>query len=227
MKKILLALSLLLSVSSLIFSQQVFKGMVEYSYQLKGEGSEMMALMMPEKMVVKYGDNRMMTFMKGGMMADMMGTVVVNGETGENFVRKDNEQAVYFIPEEEIEKQASRSQKPQVEKMEEEKEIMGYRARKYKLTSIEDGKEFTQYIWTTDELAVPEIKNAGLNQMGGVMSSSAVPGFPLLVESSIPQTNVTLLLEVQKIEKGKVADSEFVRPTDYELKPFSEMTGQN
>ena len=60
----------------------------------------MMKMMMPEKMVVVYGEEGVLTYMDGGMMGDMMGKVVVNTKTGESFVIKDAEKAVYVIEKE-------------------------------------------------------------------------------------------------------------------------------
>lgn len=223
MKKTLFYLLLLVLSATTLSAQSTFYGTVEYNYEMKGEGAEMMAMFMPEKMVIKYGEKSMMTFMEGGMMGDMMGKIVVNGETGENFVVKDDEQAVYMIKTEDVEEEIAYQEKPKVEKLDEKKEILGYACQRYKSTTQQDGQEMVQYIWVTDKLKAPEIKAPGANQMGGIVSTTDIPGFPMEIEVAIPETGMTLLLSVSNMDKTKVDASIFNRPEDYEVKDFSEM----
>ena len=223
MKKVFFYLMLLALGSTTLSAQKTFYGTVEYKYEMKGEGAEMMAAFMPEKMVVKYGEKSMMTFMEGGMMGNMMGKIIVNGESGENFVIKDGEQAVYMIETEEMEEQAASQETPKVEKLNEKKDILEYACQRYKVTTMQEGEEMVQYIWVTDKLKAPEIKAPGANQMGGMVATSDIPGFPMEVEVAVPETGMTLLLSVVKLDKTKVAASEFDRPKDYEVKDFAEM----
>ena len=223
MKKTFFCLMLLAISAATLSAQKTFYGTVEYKYEMKGEGAEMMAAFMPEKMVVKYGEKSMMTFMEGGMMGDMMGKIIVNGESGENFVVKDDEQAVYMIKTEDIEEETAGQDKPRVEKLKEQKDILGYACQRYKVTAMQDGEETVQHIWITDKLKAPEIKAPGAGQLGGMVSTKDIPGFPMEVEVAVPQTGMTLLLSVTSLDKAKVAASEFERPKGYEVKDFSEM----
>lgn len=223
MKKALFYLLLVFFSATTLSAQKTFQGTIEYKYEMKGEGAEMMAAFMPEKMVVKYGEKSMLTLMEGGMMGTMMGKIVVNGETGENFVVKDDEQAVYMIKTEDIEEEAAGKEKPKIEKLGEQKEILGYSAQRYKITTMQEGTEMVQYVWITEELKAPEVDSPAGNQMGGMVSTEYIPGFPLEMEVAIPETGMTLLLAATNIDKTKVDASEFARPEDYEMKDFEEM----
>ncbi|MCB9287668.1 MAG: DUF4412 domain-containing protein [Lewinellaceae bacterium] len=216
---------LLLALSATTLSaQDTFYGTVEYKYEMKGEGAEMMAAFMPEKMIVKYGEKSMMTFMEGGMMGSMMGKIIVNGESGENFVVKDDEQSVYMISKEDMKKNAENQEKPRIEKLEEQKDILGYPCNRYKVTTLQEGEETVQHIWMTDKLKAPVFEGIDPGQMGGgFISGSDIPGFPMEVEVAISNTEMTLLLTATNIDNTKVEASIFERPQDYEVKDFSEM----
>ena len=222
-KKTLLFLLPALLGAAALSAQETFQGTVEYKYEMKGEGAEMMAAFMPEKMVVKYSEKSMLTYMEGGMMGDMMGRIVVNGESGENFVVKDDEQAIYLIKAEDIEEKIAGQEEPKLEKLDEQKDILGYACRRYKLTLSQDGAETVQYMWITGQLRAPEIKTPGAGQMGGFISTTDIPGFPMEVEVEIPQSGMTLLLSAVNIDQARVPASEFERPEGYEVKGFEEM----
>ena len=219
--------ALLLACSATAISaQKTFYGTVEYAYEMQGEGAEMMAAFLPEKMVIKYGDKSMMTTMEGGMMGEMMGRIIVNGQTGESFVVKESEQAVYLMKEADIENAAEDMDASKPVKGEGTMEILGYSCQKYKLPIMQDGQETMQYIWITEALKAPQIDAPGMNQLNnGPLSSTNLPGFPLRVEVAIPQTGMMLTMMATKLDDTKVDATEFERPKDYEVKDFSEMMG--
>ncbi|MGA1583759.1 MAG: hypothetical protein ACO4CH_10950, partial [Saprospiraceae bacterium] len=57
------------------FAQRTFYGTVEYTYEITGPEAAMMAMMMPQKMVIQYGKSGMSTSMDGGMMSGMIGRI--------------------------------------------------------------------------------------------------------------------------------------------------------
>lgn len=215
-------LVLLFSIS-IAGAQETFQGTVTYKYEIEGENAEMMASFMPEAMIVKYGETGMLTEMQGGMMAAMMGKIVVNSKSGETFVLKENEKSVYLMKEEDLEGTEA-VDSTNVQKLDESKEILGYECRKYKVVSKQEGKETTQYMWVTDELKIPEMDMPGMQQLGNsVMGNGKIPGFPMQVEVTIPNMSTKLLLTVSELDFTKVDAKEFDRPEDYTVKDFSEM----
>lgn len=221
MKRIFIYLFLLLGSLSTLTAQDTFQGTVTYTYEVKGENAEMMQAMMPQKMVVKYGKKHMMTYMEGGMMAGMMGKIVVDTESGESFVIKDDEKAVYMMKKEDLEQ----AEQPKVNNSIEEgetKDILGYTCKKYKLSATQNGQEVTQYIWATEELKAPDLRTPGMQQMSNMGLAEHVKGFPMEIEIAMPGMKTTMIMRVSELDDTKISASEFKRPEGYETKDFSE-----
>lgn len=221
MKKSVIYLVLFLFAVVSAGAQKVFEGTVTYTYEVKGDNAEMMKSMMPQSMVIKYGEESMMTEMKGGMMASMMGKIIVNGEAGEAFVVQDAQKSIYVMKLDE--QQTEQTNIKEVTKMDEQKEILGYDCQRYKVIATQNGQEMTQYMWVTEELKAPEIKAPGLQQMGGAMANGKIPGFPMSTEVSIPGMNATMIMTVSDLNFDKVPASAFDRPKGYEVKDFEEL----
>lgn len=203
-------------------AQKTFYGTVEYDYQIQGENAEMMASFMPEKMVVKYGKAGILTTMEGGMMAAMMGKIVVNNNTGKAFVIKDDTKTVYIMSEEDMETGDTPTD-PEITDLGETEEILGYTCKKYKMISETAGMKQEQYIWATNKLKIPEYKNLPKQDLtGSNLMAAGLEGFPLKVEMAIPETEMTLTLLVTLLEEEKISDDLFEAPSDYEEKPYSE-----
>jgi len=225
MKKVLFTL-LVLAVGQLgLNAQKTVQGTVAYKYTISGEGSEMMAGMMPEKMVVVYGDNAMMTYMEGGMMAGMMGKVIVNN--GKGFVIKEDTETVYNMSEEDM-KSAEAQQEAQTGKATKvdgkTKEILGYQCQLYQVEVSQNGQKSMQNIWVTEELKAPEMKGAGATAMNqGMMGAIDIDGFPMEVVVNIPQTSMEMVLSVTDLNMEKPDPAMFVKPDGFTEKPFAEM----
>lgn len=221
MKKSVIYLFLFLFAVVSAGAQKTFQGTVTYTYEVKGDNAEMMKSMMPQSMIIKYGDESMMTEMKGGMMASMMGKIIVNGKAGEAFVVQDAQKSIYVMKLDE--QQAEQTNVKEVSKMDEQKEILGYDCQRYKMIMTQNGQEMTQYMWVTEELKAPEIKAPGLQQMGGAMASGKIPGFPMSTEVTIPGMNATMIMTVSDLNFDKVPANTFDRPEDYTVKDFEEL----
>jgi len=225
MKKVLFTL-LVLAVGQLgLNAQKTVQGTVAYKYTISGEGSEMMAGMMPEKMVVVYGDNAMMTYMEGGMMAGMMGKVIVNN--GKGFVIKEDTETVYNMSEEDM-KSAEAQQEAQTGKATKvdgkTKEILGYQCQLYQVEVSQNGQKSMQNIWVTEELKAPEMKGAGATAMNqGMMGAIDIDGFPMEVVVNIPQTSMEMVLSVTDLNMEKPDPAMFAKPDGFTEKPFAEM----
>lgn len=203
-------------------AQKTVIGTVDYSYNLEGEGAEQIAGMMPQKMIIQYGKNGVTIEMQGGMMAGMMGKTVVNGKTNEVFVVKESEKAIYLMTEEEIKAEAEKADGTEIEKMDETREIGGYKCTKYTQTTVVQGMTMTQILWVTNELKAPDYEGDAFKGMAGQGNMNFdLKGFPMLVEVDMPGMPVKLELEVSNINFEKIPDSEFDKPEGYTVKDFS------
>ncbi len=225
MKNVLAILCLLALGQVTMQAQKTLRGTVEYTYTVKGDNSGMMSGMLPERMVVVYGDDAMLTYMEGGMMASMMGKIIVNG--GESYIVKEDQKTIYEMSEEDI-NSAEEQQKEQMGKAEkvegQTKEIKGYPCQLYEVEVNQNGQTGKQKIWVTEKLKAPEIKGSGASAMNqGLMGANNVPGFPMEVEVEIPQANMTMVLSVNEITLEKPDPAIFKKPEGFEVKPFSEM----
>jgi hypothetical protein len=225
MKKIQIALLLCLFSTAALQAQKAFRGTMTFTYEISEEGAEQMKAFMPEGMVVKYGDNKMATEMKGGMLSAMMGRIIVNA--GEAYVVKDSDQAVYVMDEEDKEgaKEAVENQ-PKATKVDgETKEILGYTCQKYLFTMKQDGQQIEQVVWATDAFKAPDMKlPSQQGSMGsGMLSMGGIDAMPLQVDIAMPNMPVTIVLKATEMVEGEVPDEAFAKPDGYEEKPFSEM----
>ncbi|NRB62528.1 MAG: DUF4412 domain-containing protein [Saprospiraceae bacterium] len=225
MKRVLNTLLIFSIAFTALQAQKAIQGTVEYTYTITGDESGMMAGMMPSKMIVVYGDDAMLTYMEGGVMANLMGKVIVN--KGESYVVKEDAKTVYEMTEQDR-KNAMEEQKAQASeatKVEGEmKTIMGYSCQLYEVQMNQEGQNITQKVWVTNQLKVPEmsgIGTSGLNQ--GVLANFDIPGFPMKVEVDLPPTEMKMVLQVSEINKEKPNADLFKKPSGFKVKPFSEM----
>jgi hypothetical protein len=216
-----IGLMVMLASFSMLTAQKTFYGTVTYSYEVKGENAGMMATMMPQKMIIKYGEKQMLTYMEGGMMGSMMGKIIADTESGETFIVKDDEKAVYLMKKEDQENAEAQEVKKVVEEKE-TKEILGHTCKKYTLTVSQNGQEMTQTLWVTEDLKAPNFKMPGAQQMSGVMFSEQIKGFPMQVEVGLPGMNTSMVMTVTDLDQSKVSKKEFMRPEGYQTKDFSE-----
>ncbi len=224
MKIPVLGLLLFISITT-IYAQKTFEGTVTYSYTIKGENAGMMASFMPEKMIMIYDKKGMITSMEGGMLANMMGKIVVDAVNNEAFVVKEAEKTVYLMKQEDMDN----VEEPQVKEMvkqEGEEDILGYRCHRYKMVTEAEGAETVQHIWVTNELKTPDLKLPGLGNMaGGVLSGNKLPGFPMQIEVAIANMDATMIMTATEIDLKRVDKQVFLRPKDFTVKDFSELLG--
>jgi len=224
MKRIFICLTALLCSLSVAQAQKEFMGTVSYAYEVEGENAEMMKMMMPEKMIVKYSKHGMITYMEGGLTANMMGKIVVNTDNQESFIVKDDKKVVYLMSEEE--RQDAEVPETKANKIEgETQKILGYTCQKYELIVDQEGEKTTQYIWAAQDLKAPQLNMPGANQLSnGMFFGGEVQGFPLLIEIGMPEVEATLTMKAIELDDTPVNAKEFKRPADYETKDFSEFS---
>lgn len=222
MRKTFIFLFAMMTSLSFLQAQNTFYGTIAYTYEMEGENAEMMKMMMPEKMVVVYGEEGVLTYMDGGMMGDMMGKVVVNTKTGESFIIKDAEKAVYVMKKEDLEG-AEEEADVNVEEVEgESMEVLGYKCSKYQIETTQNGETVTQYIWATKKLKAPDLDMPNMPMNNGMGYTDKIDGFPLIIEVAIPNMNTSLIMKASELDKTKPDAKNFKRPEDYETKDFSE-----
>lgn len=226
--RILFVLLLTVTTSTLSWAQEAFKGTLEYSYQLNADGEEagMMAAFMPEKMIIRYGDNQMATEMIGGMVADMMGRIIINN--GKSYVVNDAKKTIFEMSEEDMEEgQEQLENQESARKIAgETMEVLGYTCHKYVLTiANDDGEKTEQVIWATDAFKAPQLSMPGNVSAPsiGFIGSGGVEGLPMRIEIATPGVEGGLILEVINLDNTSVEDSSFERPEGYAVKPMSEM----
>lgn len=220
MQKIALAVALLCGALTLN-AQKLFQGTVSYDFAIEGPNTEMVAFMMPEKMIVAYGKKGMKTYFQGGMMADLMGQIVINGKTKQTFQVKESEQTVYLMGPEDM-ATAEDNTPDQVTKELEVIEIQGYLCQKYKTVKQAEEGETVQYVWTTQALKAPDLGESGLTSMGGMAMTGGnkVPGFPMKVVSYDPSADITVTLVVSELDFTKLDKKAFDIPKGYAIEEF-------
>ena len=206
-----------------VMAQKTFYGTVEYTYEVTGAEAAMMAMMLPQKMVIQYGKAGMSTEMEGGMMSGMLGRMVVNSKTDERFSIKDSEKTVYMMDKEEVDK-AQESVKDQLDKpqkLDETAEILGYTCHKYRLVINTPQGSMEQFIWATDKLTPPEIALPDNPTIGSL--DFGVDGMPMKVEIALPGTSSKLIMLATDIDADEPDPALFERPESYTIKKFSEL----
>mgnify|MGYP006266224909 CR=1 FL=1 len=223
MKQVFITIMMLAVGHLCLHAQKTVQGTVEYDYTITGEGSEMMAGMMPEKMVMIYGTDAILMYMEGGMMGAMMGKVVSKKDEG--YVIKEDQKTIYIMSEEDMKNaQAQMENIGEMEKVEgEQKEILGYTCELYTMEVTQQGQKATQRLWITKDLKAPEVKGAGALMNQSAMAGLSMDGFPLEIETAIPNTDIKMVMTVSNMKMEKPDPTVFEKPSDFKEKPFSEM----
>lgn len=230
MKKNIQILSLLLVLSSIsLQAQKEFTGTITYTYKLEGENAEMMAAFMPQAMLVTYGDQGIITTMQGGMVANMMGKIVVDTKNDRSFIVKEGEQTVYMMDLDDAEEATEGMVASDVKSFDETKEIMGYTCSKFQTeTTDANGQTLKQIIWATKELKFKDYKFSGKAKelMSNAYNEKLGNVVPMEAQIYMPAQDMTLILTVTNIDKTKIPSSSFDIPKGYAQKDISEMFGQ-
>lgn len=223
MKRVLIGLVLIFSVTA-SFGQKnkkakVFEGHIKYKYEMLGEGAESMAAFLPESMEIYTSKEGLVTKMNGGMMATMMGKILVNDKGA--YILQEAEQKALEMDQEELAKDAAdKVDEPVVEKLDETEKILGYKCQKYKTVTKDEstGEEMTNYVWVTDQFVMPEFKSSNTNNV----SVKGIDGVALKTMTSVMGFTVTLTaLEVSETKPDKTM---FTVPSSYTVEKFDPNT---
>ncbi|MDD2386124.1 MAG: hypothetical protein PHP52_05015 [Bacteroidales bacterium] len=101
---------------------------------------------------------------------------------------------------------------PVIKFLDETKEIAGYTCKKAEVLSGENTVE----VYYTDAISVPK----GMNDNSGFKGIEGV-----LMEYSIVQEGMIMIMTVREVKKGKVNNGMFLIPDDYEIKTADELGG--
>ncbi len=101
---------------------------------------------------------------------------------------------------------------PEIRFLDETKVIAGYKCKKAEVISGEEVIE----VYYTEEVAVP----AGMNDNNGFKGING-----LLMEYTIDQQGMIMIMTAKEVKKGKVGKGLFVIPDDYEIKTAEELGG--
>lgn len=101
---------------------------------------------------------------------------------------------------------------PEIKFLDETKEIAGYTCKKAEVISGDDVIE----VYYTEEVNVPE----GMNDNNGFKGING-----LLMEYSINQEGMIMIMTAKEVKKGKVNKGMFLIPDDYEIKSMEELGG--
>lgn len=223
MKKLAILMTGLFLAVTPLFSQDVFSGQITYDIEVTGDQAEMMAGMMPEAYIFTLdGDGRAKFKIEGGMVAAMFGEFYIDGNTGDSYMVKHSEQVAYDMSGGDDASESSKENDADVEKLNETATIAGYKTQKYKVTSTnEKGEKTVTYVWIAEDLSIGKLKDAE-NLEGGAESFfvEGVNGFPLKIESEIPQMGGNMIMKASSVEKKKYKKSDFEVPAGYEVKEF-------
>jgi len=223
MKKLTLTLILgIIGINS--FSQDTFEGTISFEVNIIGENVEQMAQFMPQGYEFSFKDNKSIFKISGGMMAQMMGEIIVDNQTGNSYMINHAEKIAYKMEnavKESIEDMEI--SRPTITKLDEEVEILGYRCQKYKVVSTTGGQSIESFIWVSKDIVVPYPKNSG-NMPGGsgAFYFPELEGFPLKMINNLNSGMGMVKMEMfaVNVERKALDDSLFAIPEGYEEKNF-------
>jgi|GEM_PF-448609 len=220
MKKLFTFFIASLLTAGMIFAQD-FNGRIKYSFTAEGEGVEQAQAFMPTSMSMTFLKQDMIMEMEGGMMAMMMGKILVQGKKGKGYMIKDSEETIYTMSAPEgDDDDGEEMPEPKVENTGETKMIAGYECTKYAITGEGPMGEMTSYAWVTDKIKPAKPKKEGGNSMGMMgVSTKGLPGMPLRMEN--PAGPMTIILEAVEVDTKTPNKKLFKLPKGYDKEEFN------
>ena len=206
------------------FSQGTFEGTISFEVNIIGENVEQMAQFMPQGYEFAFKGTKSIFKISGGMMAQMMGEITMDNQTGNSYMINHAEKVAYKMEnavKESVE--GMEISRPTITKLDEEVEILGYNCQKYKVVSTMEDQTMESFIWVSADIVVPYLKNSG-NMPGGsgAFYFPELEGFPLKMmnNSNSGMGLVKMEMIAVKVERKALDDSLFAIPEGYEEKNF-------
>lgn len=205
-----------------VLHAQDFNGKIVYSFDVAGEGSEQVKPFMPESMSMTFLKTDMLMEMKGGMVAMMMGKILVQGKKGKAYMIKDAEETIYVMSadKDKDDDDGEEEEKPEVKDTGEKETIAGYECSKYAITTQTPEGPVTSYAWATDKIKPAKGKSeGGVSGMGmSAMSVEGLPGMPLKMETA--QGPMTIIFEAKEVDSSTPDKALFKLPKGYDKEDF-------
>ncbi len=217
-KQILVAAVFLLTAGGALQSQKPFEGTLTYSWKMMGSGVEAYAAMMPESMTISMRGDMTHMVMQGGMLASMLGTMIVDSKKEEMYMVREAEKLAYQFSTKVTTGIATDAPAPKIEKLDEKVTIAGYECEKYEVTKVEMGMEQKYFVWATEALGSPG-RSLAQNSMASSLSVEGLNGMVLKV--MISQANMgidmTMVLTVTEVKTSKPSSAIFKVPKGYKI----------
>lgn len=219
MKKVnLLFWALLLSVGS-IFAQAPFQGTMKYDFKFMGEGIEAYEAMLPTGMEINVLKTDVLTEIKGGMVAMMMGRTLSKTKKGLSYMIKDSEETIYVMDPKKMKNDEEKDAEvePVITKEDEVITISGYECQKYSVVQGEN----TAYVWSTDKFVMPKSKGGEAPSgggMSGMINMKGISGTPLKIMTT--QMGMTVTITASEISTTAPDKSMFKLPKGYAKEDF-------
>jgi uncharacterized protein Usg len=206
-----------LVIISMAATAQNFEGILKYDLKYSGEAVAQFASMMPSSYTMKLKGAKSRFSIQGGMVAAFMGDVISYSDKEQAFILMPQQKTAYKVSTKDAEKTAKEKEiKPVVTNTGVTEKINGYNCTKYKVTIKTDDGEVTSYIWASTDLAVKFPKAAMQNALS---SYEGINGFPVKIEQNMSQMGISFTMNILLAEakEMKIADSEFVVPSEYKV----------
>lgn len=224
MKKSIFTLLIMLVTIGLFAGGGDFEGEITYSIKLSGENADMMKAFMPTGYKYKIKDDKMLFRMEGGMMASMLGDILIKEKEKKTYIINHEAKTVFYINPDEFDKEENEVEAPKITDLKETETIMGYKCKKYKIEKkSEEGTE-VQYMWATEELKSAATKSK--SKLTGNMFVEGIDGFPLKITMEINQGMISLDMSivVTNIDEKKMSSDIFDVPSNYSMEEFDPNT---
>jgi GLPGLI family protein len=212
-KFFILCAGLLLTASSLVKAGgDGFEGVIKYAIEVEGEELDAATkAQMPSEMVMYYKESLIRMEQVSPMYSIASVSNVADGSViilmdmmGQKFAVKQSAEDV-----EKAKEDVGDEEKPEINFLDETKEIAGYTCKKAEVT--QNGE--TMEVYYTNEISVPKNENAQ-NSIEGIDG--------MLMEFTIVQQGFSMTMTVKEVNKTKVKKTMFTIPPDYEVKTMEE-----
>lgn len=210
LSKILIAFMAVCILGSITVSAQKaakpFKGQITFSMKYSGDIDAATAAQQPSVMVMSVLGNLTKTeIVAGPVVID----IVTNGDNKTSITMFDmmGQKKYYKMTTAEIDAKVAEGGTPEIKYLDETKVIAGYTCKKAEfITKDEDGKTNTTVVFYCEELGGTEANYGG--------QFTGLKGLPLEYEAT--QNGVITKISATEVKKGKVKETDFLVPSDYE-----------
>ncbi len=219
MKKILF-LVLILSVSTIAWTQKNFEGLIKYDVKILEKQFAMFASMMPNEYEFYIKGQDILYRVNGGITATFLGDFLSKGKEGKTYMINRNQKTIYTLDEQ----SQLRDKSTKITATKETKSILGYNCKKYIMElKADDGSIIEQTLWVTSDIQFTKPKsNESVSGISNSFFIDGIHGFPLQVTSSTVTNGmrVTIDMIAKKVEPKTLDATIFELPKDFKIEKF-------